>query len=152
MICMSVIWYMEMYHKGHSFSLCDSLRRGAFMHYTNTHQHTDNTASSLHEHCRRLSPFSSERSSVCLLNSYLKVDVLCTYFLRIGEFGHCLLRKSLQMWRKKTLWKWNVEQQFIFASDIKGIKHLKPLFTYLPPCHFLYLCFQDKNAWTLIML
>lgn len=32
-----------------------------------------------------------------------------------------------------------VEQQFIFTIDIKGIKHLKPLFTYLSPCHCLYL-------------
>lgn len=32
-----------------------------------------------------------------------------------------------------------MEQQFIFAIDIKGIKHLKPLFTYLTPCPCFYL-------------
>lgn len=129
--------YPHVSQKGHSFSLWQSQ---AWCFSSNTQETHKHTTSTLHEPGCRLLPSSVERFDVCLWN--LKEGVLCTYFLRIGEFGHCLLKKSPQMLEINPL-KMNCGAAVYICHWYEKIKHLKPLFTYLSPCRCL--CYYSET-------
>lgn len=124
---------------------CDGLRRGAFMHYTLTHTSTQTHTA--------ISAPSTSLSPAAFLVRKVKMSLCWSVITKGGRFVH-LLFKNWRIWTVsskeitlnvgnplKTKCRMQGRMQFIFASDIKGIKHLKPLFTYLEMSHCHYWCF-----------
>ena len=97
-----------------------------------THQTRRHTASSICETASSPAAFLLRKVQCLFYWTVTSRRAFCALtFFWIGEFGHRLLKKSLQMLGGGDLWIWIVEQQFIFAIDIKGIKTFETL-VYLP--------------------
>lgn len=69
---------------------CDHLRCCAFrLHTKKTQRHNSTNIITITCH------FSLQKGQMSV---FWLLDVFCTYFLRIGDFEHCILNKSLQIW------------------------------------------------------